>query len=118
MQVHLECPATEASPLYLTRHGGMDHASINHSTRSPPLVQFATSSAVEDWPLHLMRGGEGVLEGVHNYATYFSQCLDHFQVVQGLFRFPAMEASTPYLMRRGGADRASSGVTIEPSQLS
>ena len=71
VQVHQERPATEASPLYLTRRGGREHASINHSTRSPPLVQLATSPAVEDWPLHLRREGECVSQGVEKYATLF-----------------------------------------------
>ena len=90
MQVHLECPATEALPLYLTRHGGMGRGSANHSTRSPPLVHLATSPAVEVWPLHLAREGESVLERARNCFTRLFQCLGHFQVAQVLLRVPAM----------------------------
>ena len=73
VQVNLDCPATDATPSYLTRYEGRENSSIHQRTSSTPFVQVATSSAVEVWPLHLMRGGEGVLEGVHNYATHFSQ---------------------------------------------
>ena len=102
VQVLYRFPAMEGPTPYLMRLGDTDWA----------------PSRVTVWPLHLMREGESALDGVQNDAIHFFQSLGHFQVVQVLCGSPAMEASTPYLMRRGGADWSPSSVTVRTSHLS